>query len=189
MVADYAPRGWTVEEYLHLEQESPVKHEYVGGHVYAMAGGTQAHSELGVIVAALLRSLVRGTDCRAFNSDLRVNVSPHIYFYPDASVSCDPLDRRPGAREIRHPTLVVEVLSPSTADYDRGEKFDLYRTGESLREYLLVDSRRIAIEVRTRSQDGTWTTHTYGPGETVQVSSLDATVSVDAFYEDVALED
>ena len=90
------PRGWTVDEYLRLELESPVKHEYVDGHVYAMAGGTQAHSELGVVAVALLRTLVRGGPCRAFNSDLKVHVSPRIYFYPDASVSCDPRDRHTG---------------------------------------------------------------------------------------------
>lgn len=188
MVADHVPGGWTVEEYLRLEQESAVKHEYVDGHVYAMAGGTQAHSELGVVAVALLRSLARGGPCRAFNSDLKVNVSPHIYFYPDASVSCDPRDRQPRAREIWHPTLVVEVLSPSTAVYDRGEKFDLYRTSESLREYVLVDFRRVAVEVRSKGEDGTWTTQSSGPGESVELRSLAATISAEAFYEDVELE-
>jgi Uma2 family endonuclease len=188
MLAADAPRGWTVEEYLRLEQESAVKHEYVDGHVYAMAGGTQAHSELGVVAVALLRSLVRGGPGRAFNSDLKVNVSPRVYFYPGASVSCDPRDRQPRAREIWHPTLVVEVLSPSTADYDRGEKYDLYCTSDSLREYVLVDSRQVAVEVRTKGQDGAWMAQAYGPADTVELYSLSATVPVSAFYEDVELE-
>jgi Uma2 family endonuclease len=131
MVAEHVPRGWTVDEYLRLELESPVKQECVDGHVYAMASGTQAHSELGVVAVALLRTLVRGGPCRAFNSDLKVHVSPRIYFYPDASVSCDPRDRHPDAREIQYPTLVLEVTSPSTADYDRGAKFDQYSTSAS----------------------------------------------------------
>ena len=188
MGAEHGPRGWTVEEYLQLELASPVKHEYVDGHVYAMAGGTQAHSELGVVAGALLRTLVRGGPCRAFNADLKVQVSPRVYFYPDASVSCDPRDRHPGAREIHYPSLVLEVTSPSTEDYDRGEKFDQYCTSASLREYVLVDHGRVAVEVRTRGDDGVWSARHYGSGEIVELHSLAATVAADAVYEDVTLE-
>jgi Uma2 family endonuclease len=188
MLAVHVPRGWTVEEYLRLERESPVKDEYVDGHVYAIAGGTQAHSELGAAAVALLRSMVRGGPCRAFNSDLKVQVSPHIYSYPDASVSCDPRDRHPDARDIQYPTLVLEVTSLSTADYDREEKFDQYCTSASLREYVLVDHRRVAVEVRTRGDDGMWHARHCGSGEIVELHSLAATVAADAFYEDVTLE-
>jgi Uma2 family endonuclease len=182
------PRGWTVDEYLRLELESPVKHEYVDGHVYAMAGGTQALSELGVVAVTLLRTSMRAGPCRAFNSDLKVQVSPRIYFYPDASVSCDPRDRHPDAREIQYPMLVLEVTSPSTADYDRGEKFDQYCTGASLREYVLVDHRRVAVDVCTRGDGGAWSARHHGSGETVELHSLAAAVAADAFYEDMTLE-
>ncbi len=187
MVAHSLPSGWTTEDYLAFEEHSAVRHEFVHGHVYAMSGGTQVHSQLGGVAVALLRGLARGGPCRVFTSDMKVRVSPEVYVYPDASVSCDPRDRQPRAQEIRHAILVVEVLSPSTMDYDRGDKFDLYRANEDLRDYVLVDCRRISVEVRARASGGSWSSRVYGPGEVVELASLDTVAPVDAFYEDVDL--
>src|SRR5262249_15776964 len=136
----------------------------------------------------LLRNLVRGSSGRAFNSDLKANVTTSIYFYPDASVSCDPRDRQPRSREIWHPLLVLEVLSPSTADYDQGEKFDLYCASDSLGEYVLIHSQQISVEVRSRDQDGTWTTRTYSASQNVDLHSLAAVIPIETFYEDVELD-
>ncbi len=143
MVAHSLPSGWTTEDYLAFEEHSAVRHEFVHGHVYAMSGGTQVHSQLGGVALALLRSLARGGPCRVFTSDMKVRVSPEVYVYPDASVSCGPRDRQPRAQEIRCPILVVEVLCPSTMDYDLGDKFDLYRAGEDLRHCSQVKENRL----------------------------------------------
>jgi Uma2 family endonuclease len=188
MAAEYTPSGWLVDEYLALELHSPVKHEYVRGHVYAMAGGTQAHSQLGGVAVALLRRLTHGGPCRVFNSDIMVRINADIYFYPDASVSCDARDRDPAGHELAYALLVLEVASPSTATYDRTEKFDNFRLCESLREYILVDYRALAVEVRSRGDDGVWRTRAYGPGDSVELPALNAAVPTEAFYEDVELE-
>src|SRR3954447_19076077 len=105
---------WTVEEYLVLERYSAVKHEYHGGYVYALAGGSQAHSQIAGNVYALLRAGVRGSGCRPLGPDIKIRRSPDDYVYSDAVVTCDSHDDVPGQDWIDYPTLVVEVLSPST---------------------------------------------------------------------------
>lgn len=127
MVAQQVGPLWTVEEYLNLERHSNVKHEYHQGHVYAMAGGTQEHSLIAVNVCTLLRAAVRGSICRAFNSDIKIRQTLEDYVYADAVVTCDRRDNVPGQDWIDYPTLVVEVVSPSTERHDRSDKFDGYQ--------------------------------------------------------------
>jgi Putative restriction endonuclease len=103
---------WTVDQYLVLERYSTVKHEYHGGYVYALAGGSQAHSQIAGNIYALLRTGVRGSGCRALNPAIKIRQSPDDYVYSDAVVTCDPRDDVPGQDWIDYPTLVVEVLSP-----------------------------------------------------------------------------
>ncbi|MDQ2830891.1 MAG: Uma2 family endonuclease, partial [Chloroflexota bacterium] len=123
MVAQQVGPLWTVEQYLSLERYGKDKHEYHGGYVYAMAGGSQAHSQIAVNVVALLRTGMRGSGCRALNADIKVRQSPDDYVYTDAVVTCDPRDNAPRRDWIDDPTLVVEVLSSSTERHDRGDKF------------------------------------------------------------------
>lgn len=178
---------WTVEQYLDLEEHSTIKHEYHAGQVYAMAGGTQAHSIIAVNAASLLRAAVRGSGCRAFNSDMKVRQSLEDYVYPDASVTCDPNDIHPGQVWIDYPTLVVEVLSSATARHDRGDKFDGYKQIASLREYLLIESRRREVEVWRRDDAGLWRRTAYAPAEDIVLTSVPLTLSMDQLYEDSGL--
>jgi Uma2 family endonuclease len=187
MVAIPAIPRWTVPAYLDLERFSTVKHEYVDGYVYALAGGTQAHNAICANIVTLLRSAARGGPCRVYTSDMKVKAADEVYLYPDVSVSCDPDDRRDDRDWIAAPRLAVEVLSDSTAAYDRTDKFTLIARNAALVEYLLVDARRPAVEVRSRQPDGTWTIATHGPGESVTLAALAASVSVAAIYEDVSL--
>lgn len=188
MVAHPTPPLMSVEEYLELEENSTIKHDYIDGHVYAMAGGTVDHGVIAVNAASLLRPRLRGGPCRVYNSDVKVRLAPRRYVYPDVSVGCDPRDHVDGrAKFISYPRIVIEVLSLSTASYDRGDKFEMYRTLSSLEEYLLIDAERIAIELRTRDADGLWHTHEYGPGDDVEVPSIDLRVPAVAFYEDVTI--
>lgn len=175
---------WTVEQYLALERHSTIKHEYHRGYVYAMAGGTQAHNLIGGNVFAQIRSAVRGTGCRAFTSDIKVRQSREDYVYADAVVTCDPRDDAPSQDWIAFPTLIVEVLSPSTAAYDRGGKFDDYQGIATLREYVLVESGRRALAVWRRGEDGGWASTAYGPEGAAMLATLDLTLSLDAIYED-----
>ncbi len=184
MVAQQVGPLWTVEGYLDMERCSTVKHEYHDGYVYAMSGGTQAHSQIAVNLLTLLRAGVRGSGCRALESTIRVRQSADDYVYTDAVVTCDPRDRVFGRDWIDYPTLVVEVLSPSTERYDRGKKFEEYKAIPTFCEYVLVEQRRREVEVRGRDDTGAWTLMTYGPTDDVVLHSLALTLPMDLIYED-----
>ena len=187
MVAQQVGPLWTVEQYLQLERYSTVKHEYHNGYVFAMAGGSQAHSQIAVNIVALLRVGVRGSGCRALNSDIKIRQSPDDYVYADAVVTCDPRDHVPGQEWIDYPTLMVEVLSTSTARHDRGDKFEGYKNIPTFREYVLVKYRRREVEVRRRGDIGTWTATTYGPHDDVVLESAAITLPMDLIYEEIGL--
>lgn len=186
MVAHPTPPPMSVEEYLELEENSTVKHEYIDGHVYAIAGGTVDHGAIAVNAVAFLRPLLRGGPCRVYNSDVKVRLGPRRFVYPDVSVSCDERDRANGrATFINHPRLVVEVLSPTTSGYDRGDKFAMYRAVASFDEYVLINAEQPAVEVRTRRADSAWQQTPIGPEEDVFLSSIGAHVPIAVFYKDI----
>ena len=188
MVAQPTPPLMTVEEYLELERHSDVKHEYIDGYVYAMAGGTSAQSVISANIIALLRPHLRGGPCRVHTSDMRVRLSATRYVYPDVSVSCDERDRVNSEQdEIHYPRLVVEVLSRTTQDYERTDKFDLYRGCAALQDYVLVSTRRQSVHVYSRGDDGVWLLRPFGPGDDVLLPSIDFRAPIAAFYEDVEL--
>jgi Uma2 family endonuclease len=174
----------TVEEYLALERDSPIRHEYVDGYMYAMSGGTQVHSRLAVRMAGLLDQALQGGSCAVYNSDMKVRLGPERFVYPDVSVSCDPADRDDAAVWIAAPRLVVEVLSPSTAAYDRGEKFGLYREVAALREYVLIETERRRVAVYHREEAGDWSPApaVAGEGETFVLPSLGLALAVADLY-------
>jgi Uma2 family endonuclease len=185
MVAEPHPPRWRVEDYLEMERCSTVKHEYLDGYVYAMAGGTSRHSRISVNVTSLLNSHLRSGPCRVFNSDMRVRIDARNYVYPDAAVSCDPRDlEHDDAVFLSHPRLIVEVLSDdSTADYDRGDKFNLlYARLPDLQEYVLVETGSIGVEVRRHAGDGTWPSRRFGPDDTVILESIEGRFPIGEFY-------
>jgi len=129
----------TPDEYLQLDRHSPVRHEYIDGHAYALAGGSLNHSAVCIKLGVLLYPLLRGTACRVYNSDARVRLSATRYVYLDLTITCAPEDQ--GETDLlTAPRVVIEVLSPSTEEYDRGDKFAYYRACPTLKEYLLVAS-------------------------------------------------
>ena len=141
------------EEYLEGEQHSPVKHEYRRGQVYAMAGASDAHVIIAGNLFALLRNHVRGSGCLTYISDMKAQIeSINTYYYPDVMVTCDQRDRVFDYFK-RHPTLIVEVLSPKTEAFDRGDKFADYRQLESLQEYVLVSQTRMGVECFRRNEE------------------------------------
>ena len=174
----------SADDYLAGEIHSPIRHEYVAGEVFAMAGATEEHATIAGNLFALLRNQVRGGPCRVYIADMKLRVAAaDAFFYPDVFVTCDPRDAtEPLAK--RHPTLICEVLSESTEAYDRGGKFAAYRTLESLKEYLLIDSRRRAVEV-FRRQPGGWLLSPVPPDGALELKCLDFRCAVDALYEDV----
>ncbi len=174
----------TADDYLAGETHSPIRHEYVAGEVFAMAGATEEPATIALNFAALLRNQVRGGPCRVYIADMKLRVAAaDAFFYPDVFVTCDPRDViEPLAK--RHPSLICEVLSESTEAYDRGGKFAAYRTLDSLSEYLLIDSRRRSVEV-FRRQPGGWLLAPVAPDGALELICLDFRCAVDALYEDV----
>ena len=153
----------TEEEYLRIEQSAKFKSEFVGGKMFAMAGGTMRHARLTARTQAQLEDQLEGTHCRSFSSDARV-LTPDTgdQFYPDVSVVCGPTVTHAGSSDIMtNPVLLVEVLSPSTADYDRGLKFELYRQIPTLRDYLAIHCKSVFVEHWSRQSDGTWNPREY----------------------------
>lgn len=180
------PPSWTVEQYLALERTSEVRHEYIDGVVYTLAGGTGAHSRLAANLITALNVALRDGPCGVYTSDMKVRVAPTRYVYPDASVGCAGVERNEHGDEwLTAPILVAEVLSASTAAFDRGGKDDLYRRVAALRDYVLVEAGRRLVEVRSRGEDGAWT---YGPGEWAEVPGLGVRLAVDEVYAKVDLE-
>lgn len=175
----------TEEEYLRMERAASVKSEFIGGQVFAMSGGSPRHSELAVTITAALHAQLRGR-CRVYNSDLRIRTrSTGAYVYPDVSVVCGPLQLHPGSDDILiNPKVIAEVLSPSTAAYDRGEKFDRYREILSLAEYILCHQDTPRMELFTRQADDTWIYRDVtGMDSTLNLISVDCQIRLAEIYQ------
>src|SRR3954453_6572610 len=140
----------TYADYLALEASSNVKHEYLGGQIYAMAGGTPEHAALAAAVIGLLFSQLRGTSCRAYDSDLRVRTPSGLATYPDVAVVCGTTERDAAdPQAVTNPVLLIEVQSRTTEEYDAGDKFEHYKSLGSLKQYVLVGHRDHALTVWT----------------------------------------
>jgi len=183
MVANPHDARMTVDEWRELERTSEAKHEYVDGYVYAMAGGTRAHSRIAVTIVGLLDAAIGDGPCSVYNSDLATRVSESRYTYADVVVSCSAGDQAANEQmEVLEPHLVFEVLSQSTEHTDRGRKWDDYRKCPSLQEYVLVGTRYQRVEVYRRTADGWGLFHIYGPGDEVELTSIDMHFPVAGLY-------
>ncbi len=184
-----SPHYLTPDEYLQLEAESAVKHEYVDGEVYAMAGASDPHVTIAGNLFALLRSHVRGTGCRVYISDMKARLDArNCYYYPDVIVTCDPRDQETSDHK-RFPKLIIEVLSKSTEAFDRGDKFIDYQTLERLEEYVLINTRHQRVECFRRNEAGLWVLQSYTPEQEVfDLESVDFKDTFEALYEDVAFK-
>ncbi|MFM9886409.1 MAG: Uma2 family endonuclease [Burkholderiales bacterium] len=179
-------RRLSAEEYLRWEAEQPDKHEYVAGEVFAMVGATRLHNIVALNLARHLASRLEGTPCRVFISDIKLEVAAaNAYFYPDVMVTCDAADLKADLA-MHAPTLVVEVLSPSTASYDRGEKFRAYRQIESLREYTLIDPDKQMVDGFRREAGGRWVVLEFPTDAAIQLSSLGIEIPWQAVFDGVA---
>lgn len=167
--------GLTIEEYLELERQSEIRHEYVDGEMVAMAGGSPAHGAIAGNIYHALRLLLKDAPCLVFTSNVRISPSKaRLITYPDVTVACEPLLFSDEKRDtITNPRVVIEVLSPSTSDYDRGFKTRLYRTCASVEEYLLVDQTPVEIEHGRRLPNGHWDVEIVtGPGAVLELRSI-----------------
>ena len=167
------------------EAEQPMKHDYVAGEVFAQAGARQDHVVVALNIATSLRQKLRGTPCRAYISDMQLEVvQADAVFYPDVMVSCHPEDLA-AERVLHHPRGIIEVLSDSTAAYDRGAKFAAYRMLDSLQEYVLVDPERRSVEIFRRLPSNDWLLATGDSARGLVLAALELEIGLDEVFEDV----
>lgn len=176
---------YTYADYVALERTSSTKHEFLDGEIYAMAGGTTEHSALAAEVIRLLRNAIGGRFCRAHTSDLRIYVeSIGLATFPDAAVICGAVEQHPPSpvATALNPSVLVEVTSDSSEEYDTSTKLDAYRTIPSLREYVIVSHRERRIIVHSRTVEGGWVSRVAMVGGRVAIGSLDGELAVDEVY-------
>jgi Uma2 family endonuclease len=176
----------TVEEYLKAEESSNIRHEYVDGEIFAMAGASEEHNLIAGNIYALFRPHLRGTPCRAFVSDMKLKVNVQnadIFYYPDLLVTCEQSDKERYFKT--RPTLIVEVLSNSTKTTDKREKRMNYQSIESLKEYVLVSQDEIKVEVYRKDTQGSWLLEILGKDDKIRLDSIDLTLTMTDIYEDV----
>ncbi len=178
----------TLVEYLAREETAVYKSEFYRGQIFAMSGGTPEHNTVGGNVFAALRGRLRGSPCRPFNSDQRIRIPANgLTTYPDVAVVCGELQRDPLATSaINNPSVIFEVLSKSTENYDRSEKFQLYSQLDSFREYVLVAQDKPRVERFVRRDDGSWIlTNFVGLDAVVELTTLGCSLTLAEIYEDV----
>ncbi|MEB3273722.1 MAG: Uma2 family endonuclease [Prochlorothrix sp.] len=191
MLTTAPPRHYSPAEYLTQEETADFRSEYHNGEIIPMTGGSLNHNRIAGNMFALLKIALRGTAAHAFIGDLRLSIPTHNrYTYPDILViqgSPQFLDNRTDT--ILNPTLILEVLSKSTQDYDRGDKFLFYRSIPSLQEYILVDQYKIHLEQFSKLDDRNWNYCPYGPDESVlSLTTLGLELPIAEIYEDVTFE-
>ena len=177
------------EEYLALDRAAEFRSEYHDGQMFAMAGGTDSHSTIGVNIAAEFREALRGKGCRPANSDLRLRIPrQRSYVYPDAMVLCGTAGQPARKNDIvDSPHLIVEVLSPSSEKFDRGAKFELYKPLDSCREYMLISQDEPRVELFSRQPGGWFPTEARGLEASIRIDSLGIGIPLAGIYENVAI--
>ena len=181
------PRFADGEAYLAWEALQTERHEYVGGEIWAMTGARATHNTITLNAFYFLRMALKGKSSRVYGIDLKLHINAAgDYLYPDAMVTCDPRDRQPGEdRFISHPWLIAEVLSDSTAAYDRGRKFELYRNIATLTHYLLIEQDRPHAELFFKNELAQWVLQPLAASDAMQIDALGQPWPVASLFEDV----
>ena len=177
----------TPKEYFAWEEKQLEKHEYIEGEVYAMSGGSVNHGRIAIRFTSMFDSHLESSSCIIGNSDIKVKIAKlDNYTYPDVSVTCDDRDKTT-TQYITYPSLIVEVLSPSTEAYDRGGKFRLYSHNPVLQDYLLVSSTSIEIDLYHKKDNGEWIIINYKEGDMIELKSINLTFAIAQIYRGLTL--
>jgi Uma2 family endonuclease len=178
---------YTPENYLELERKAAHKSEYFKGEIFAMAGASRNHNRIKENLSGEIYTFLKGKRCQSFSSDMRLHIpSNSLYTYPDLVIVCGELEMLDAAFDtLLNPTILVEVLSESTKDYDRGGKFMLYRNIPTFQEYILVDSEQIRVEAWYKPENGFWTLRkeTGEVDDSLTIQTLDLTLPLRDIYE------
>jgi Uma2 family endonuclease len=188
-IAEYANEKISIEEYLAFERGSHEKHEFYKGEVFAMSGAGLRHNIIFSNLFGEILVKLKGKSCQPFGSDMRLHIPENTLFtYPDISIYCRELNDDLEDDNAINPTVLIEILSPSTRDYDRGGKFKLYREIPTLKEYVLVDTDSILVEVFRINQSGHWELEEYKSPDTIlQFTSLSISVTLKDIYQGTKL--
>ena len=181
----------SAEEYLAQERTATEKHEYYQGEIFAMSGASIAHNEILSNLFGEIAHRLKGKDCKPYGSDLRIHVPKNtLYTYPDISIICgNPVLTDNKLDTATNPAVIIELLSKSTRNYDKGEKFTLYRDIDSLKEYILVDTEKIHVEKHLRYADNSWQLTDYKTVEdSFTVETIHLSFLLKDIYEGVAFE-
>jgi Uma2 family endonuclease len=186
----YGKQKISIEKYLEMENASPEKHEYYKGEVFAMSGAKVVHVKICDNILSSLKIKLKGKSCQPFGSDLRIHVEANTLFtYPDISITCgDIITLNNDDYNVLNPSVLIEVLSSSTKNYDRGEKFKLYRDIPTLKEYILVDSETVNIEVFRLNANNHWELEEYNKdNESFEIQTINASLLLSEIYEGTKL--
>jgi Uma2 family endonuclease len=180
------PLRMTVEEYFELCRNNPdTRYEYIDGQVTMLAGGSLNHARIALNIASTLKQILTNTPCQPFTSDAVFKLSANRYVLPDVTVTCDERDLT-NDDYIQYPSVIFEVLSPSTEAADRGRKFTAYQKCLTIQEYVLVNTYEALVEVFRREKNPLWTYRMYQVGEEVPLSSLGISLPVEDIYHKVS---
>ena len=188
----YGKEKMSIEEYLEMENAAVEKSEYYKGEIFAMSGAKVPHNIIAGNLFIGLGLKLKGKKCKPFNSDQRIHIPSNTLFtYPDISIICgEIITLNNDDYNVLNPTVIIEVLSRSTKNYDRGEKFKLYRDIHTLKEYILVDSQSIHIEIFRLNENGHWELQEYNLlSDVIIIKAIDETVSLSEIYDGVRIGD
>ncbi len=183
MLAQTVITPLSITEYLQQEQQANIRHEYVDGYMFAMAGGTKAHNQISGNLYLMFRSHLRNTPCRTYIADMKV-ATDNCFYYPDVVVSCRTKEEAADLY-LTQPCLIVEVLSASTEHIDKREKLIAYQTIASLESYLIVAQDKPWVEHYQRTAQGTWTLNTYAEQSVIDLKCIALEIKLSEIYEDV----
>lgn len=188
MAVQLKRKFFSQKEYLEMERAAPERNEYFNGDIYAMAGASRRHNLISTNVSRSLSSQLRKRPCEVYSSDMRVKVrKTGLYTYPDIVVVCGKPQLEDEKRDsLLNPTVLIEVLSPVTEGYDRGDKFEHYRTITSLTDYLLVAQSKILVEHFVRQPNNTWLLSVFDEAQqSVEIRSIECSLLLEEIYEKV----
>lgn len=179
-------RCYSLADYFFLEEGSSVRHEYLNGEIFAMAGGTVAHNQIAANVLGEITTALKGKPCRALGSDMRLLTPGGLLTYPDVMVICGPTELAYGRQDlVTNPVLLVEVLSDATRAYDLGEKFELYKSIATFREYLVVEQHKVSLQAFRRN-GGAWDVANFvARTDVVSLASINVRLNLGELYDKV----
>jgi len=187
----YGKQKISIEEYLEMENASVEKHEYYKGEIFAMSGAKVPHVVISDNILTVLKQKLKGKKCMPYGSDLRIHIQSNTLFtYPDISIICgEIITLNDDNYNVLNPAVIIEVLSKSTKNYDRGEKFKLYRDIPTLKEYILADSETIHLEVFRLNENNHWELEEYNSMDSfLFIKAIDEKVAISEIYEGANIE-